>query len=389
MINQSEFNKRQLSAIIMLAVIGGAAINILPFIFSSFSRVFNAEMASTLSTIELLGICIAGLSFNYWRNLLSLWLACVFGVVLYIASNGLTYLLGDDLNSLMLMRLVSGIGAGVVTSHAFSIIGRQENPEPLFALVLVVQVIWSAAGSFIMPVLDESGRLLPFTFLFVCGIVALFPVLMWLPKEDKADQQGIADYPSVGKLKQLKWLMSALTVFWYWGLGMFWADSADRGVEMGISGTTIGVIFASGYLASMLGNGIAIGLSRKFNRAGPMLIAGLVHLLVYFLFYLSTAPEDASIYIAAVLLYSVSWAIFTPFQLGLYSEFSVDGRFTATFLPATVVGMTLGTQTNAVLGEEGKIIMVAILLAICIGSYYYVFRSLPKLHADLERAYKS
>ncbi|MBB6520735.1 MFS transporter [Pseudoteredinibacter isoporae] len=385
---QTSFNRRQIISLLFLAVIGGAAANILPFIFASFSLVFDIESTATLTTAELFGICVSGLTFSYWRNRLSLKLSCLLGLLLFISGNGITMAADGDFNITLFARLLCGLGAGIVTSHAFSIIGNHKNPEPLFALVLVAQVIWSAGASFVMPALSESVPLLSFSFLLVCGLIAIIPMALWMPMPEKQNED-LEDYQQTPLLKRLKWIVIATTIIWYAALGLFWADSANRGMDMGLSATFISSIFAAGYLASLTGNGIAIYLANRFDRSYPMLISGGVHLMVYFMFYLSTSGDDKWIYAVAVLIYSVSWAIFTPFQLGLYSEFSVDGRFAAMFLPATVVGMTFGTQFNGLLGEDGKMILATFFMAICLGCYAYVFKRLPQFYGELEEQYGS
>ncbi|MCV6620564.1 MAG: MFS transporter [Cellvibrionaceae bacterium] len=383
---QSSFNKRQISALLVLAVIGGSAANILPFIFSSFSLVFDIESTATLTTAELFGICVSGLSFNYWRKRLNLKLSCLLGLLLFIAGNAITMAADGDFNLTLFARLMCGLGAGIVTSHAFSIIGSQKNPEALFALVLFSQVLWSAVASFAMPTLSESMPLLSFSFLLICGLIAIIPMALWTPKGDQQEEE-VEDFKASPLLKRLKAIVIGTTIIWYAALGLFWADSANRGMEMGLSATFISSIFAAGYLASLTGNGIAIYLASRFERTYPMLIAGGIHLMVYFMFYLSTGPEDKWIYTVAVLIYSISWAIFTPFQLGLYSEFSIDGRFAAIFLPATVVGMTFGTQFNGLLSEDGKMILATFFMAICLGCYAYVFKRLPMFYRELEEQY--
>ncbi|GAA6150875.1 hypothetical protein [Pseudoteredinibacter isoporae] len=385
---QTSFNKKQISSLLFLAVIGGSAANILPFIFSSFSLVFDIEATATLTTAELFGICVSGLTFRYWRNGLSLTLSCLLGLLLFVAGNGITMAADGDFSVTLFARLLCGLGAGIVTSHAFAIIGSHKNPEPLFALVLIAQVLWSAVASFAMPVLSESTPLLSFSFLLVCGLIAIIPTTLWTPTNNK-QAADMEDYRQTPLLKRLKIIVVMTTVIWYAALGLFWADSANRGMEMGLSATFISSIFASGYLASLTGNGIAIYLANRFDRKYPMLISGGVHLMVYFMFYLSTTPEAKWIYALAVLIYSVSWAIFTPFQLGLYSEFSIDGRFAAMFLPATVVGMTFGTQFNGLLDEDGKMILATFFMAICLGCYAYVFKRLPLFYGELEEQYGS
>lgn len=385
---ETDFNKKQISSLLVLAVIGGAAVNILPFIFSSFSLVFDLEATATLTTAELFGICITGLSFNYWRNLLSLRLCCLIGLLLFISGNGITMAVDGDFYGTLLARLLCGLGAGIVTSHAFAIIGNQKKPETLFALVLFAQVLWSAMASFLMPSLSMIAPLLSFSLLLVCGIVAVIPTVAWLPQQ-QAKTEAIEDFQQSPLLKRLKLIVIMTTIIWYTALGLFWADSANRGVEMGLSATFISLVFATGYLASLTGNGIAIYIANRFERSYPMLISGLIHLMVYFMFYLSTGADDQWIYMAAVLIYSISWAVFTPFQLGLFSEFSIDGRFAAVFLPATVVGMTFGTQLNGLLDEDGKMILATFFMMTCLGCYVYVFKRLPDFYNELAGQYGS
>lgn len=383
---ESDFNKKQICSLLALAVIGGAAANVLPFIFSSLSMVFDLASTATLTTSELFGICLSGLSYNYWRNWTSLKLSCLLGLFLFIAGNGLTIALEGDFYGTLVARLLCGLGAGIVTSHAFSIIGNQKQPETLFALVLFAQVLWAAAASFLMPSLSLIAPLLSFSLLLVCGIIAIAPTVAWLPAEQE-EAEVSEDFKQSPLLKRLKMIVIFITVIWYTALGLFWADSANRGMGMGLSAAFISIVFATGYISSLSGNGLAIYLANRFDRRYPMLISGAIHLLVYFMFYLSTGADDKWIYMAAVLIYSISWAVFTPFQLGLFSEFSIDGRFAAVFLPATVVGMTFGTQFNGLLSEDGKMITATFFMAICLSCYAYIFKRLPDFYDELAEEY--
>ncbi|BFM16699.1 hypothetical protein R50073_28820 [Maricurvus nonylphenolicus] len=374
-INTTNYSNRELLALILIGITGSAAVNILPFIVNAFanSAELNVAEASEIASIELLGLSITGICYRFWKQLGSAKTQVMLGIILYCLGNlalVLTTYIGEGFSTWAVWRLVAGIGAGMASAVAFAAIARQNNPDGIFAILVFFQVLWSALGSFLMPILMETiSWNSSFSYILLFGLIALAVAYLWSPDYNQEVYRSSDAVYSEDAFNQT--LILVASGIWYIALGLFWGDSAQTGDEIGASPVLIGTIFAFGYLVSLSGNGIALWLSYRTDRKLPLMISGAIHAGVYMLFTLSEVFADVYMYTFAVLLFSLSWAVFTPFQIGLFSSVKSDGSFATNFLPCSIVGILIGTALGPVFNNDQKLWLAIISIAVCLALYQW------------------
>jgi MFS family permease len=372
-INTTAYSNQELLSLILIGITGSAAVNILPFIVNALAHApdLNVAEASEIASIELVGLSLMGLCYRYWQGignpktqvLLGIGFYCLGNLALILSAN-----IFDSYSSLALWRFIAGAGAGMASAVAFAAIARQNNPDGIFAILIFFQVLWSSAGSFAMPVLMESiNWSSAFGFILVFGVIALAVVYIWCPDLKQTAYHASEDIYSEDNLN--KSIILIASVIWYIALGLFWGDSAQTGDEIGVSPVMIGAIFAFGYLVSLSGNGIALWLSQRYDRKLPLMISGVIHAGVYMLFTLSEIFADVAMYTFAVLLFSLTWAVFTPFQIGLFSSVKSDGSFATNFLPSSIIGILIGTAIGPMFNNDQKLWLAIISIGVCLAMY--------------------
>lgn len=374
-INTTRYSNTQLLSLILIGITGGAAINLLPFIVSAFASApeLDAHQATNIASIELLGLCITGLSYRLWQSLSSPRGLITFGLVLYLIGSLGIVLWPETPETMMVWRFTAGAGAGLASAIAFAAIAQEKNPDSVFAVLVFFQVLWSALGSLLMPILIASVSWnMAFAYMAFLAVLTLICAWLWLPDLPETAQPAEPTKASQQHLN--KSLIMFATIIWYVGLGLFWSESAQTGDDIGVSPALMGTIFAFGYLVSLGGNGIALWLSQRYSRHIPMLVSGLAHAGTYTLFTLATKLESTTFYLLAVLLFSVSWAIFTPFQIGLFSQVSNDGRFVTNYLPGSIVGTLIGTVMVPYFNIDQRLTIALVLMVICLSIYQFYHR---------------
>lgn len=355
-LNTTNYSNRELLTLILIGITGSAAVSILPFIINAFSFApeLDVAQASSIASIELLALTVVSISYRFWRHWGTYKQQVVVGIALYCLGNFAIMLSSADFIGLSVWRAVAGFGAGTASAVAFAAIARQRNPDGIFAILIFFQVLWSAAGSFFMPLIMELfDWTMAFAYMLIFGLVALLYAIFYIPDLTAEYDPASTDVYSATWIR--KAVILAASIIWYIALGLFWGNSAQTGTTIGVSPIVLGAIFSFGYLVSLSGNGIALWLSRYYSRQLPLIISGLLHGAVYWMFSSSEANANIPTYLIAVLLFSLTWAVFTPFQIGMFSELQSDGAFATTFLPSSITGILIGTAIGPFLGEEAKL----------------------------------
>ncbi|MEC8427484.1 MAG: MFS transporter, partial [Pseudomonadota bacterium] len=263
-LNTTPYSNRELLTLVLIGITGSAAVNILPFIVNAFTYApgLDVPLASQIASIELLALTVVSLTYKYWKQWGTYKQQVVVGISLYCLGNLAIVLWPSDMVTMSVFRAVAGFGAGAASAVAFAAIARQDNPDGIFAILIFFQVLWSAAGSFAMPVLMESVNWnMAFAYMLVFGLFALLYAVLYIP--DLTVETYHSDNPVYTANWVSKTMILSASIIWYVALGLFWGNSAQTGTEIGVSPVMLGAIFSFGYLVSLSGNGVALWLSRR------------------------------------------------------------------------------------------------------------------------------
>lgn len=308
--------------------------------------------------------------------------------------------LAFDYTSMLIMRILSGFGGGVLTGSCVAYIGDY-FPKERRGWANGIIATGSAAGQILgIPVgtiiSEMFGFYAPFQFFAVIMFIAFFMILFWVPqpKVELANcsiKMGaiVNDYFVILKLKSVKtiamgYLLMFLSVTVFIVYFPTWLE-----IEYNASSVEIALLFFIGGLATIFSGPVAGKISDRSGRKNIIIIANLLLGLIMSisLFFLGFGIEFSYPVFFIIMLLAVGRMI--PFQ-ALASEMIEDksrGRMMALVISVGQIGMAIGSAISGYVYTEfgffGNAIIGAIAsiaMAILINKYI----SEPKMALEKE-----
>ena len=294
----------------------------------------NAQIGYLIS-IELGSAALASLTALFWLRQVNWRTVLLVFLVVLAAMNFLSIRVGSAYETLSLIRAVAGFSAGAMMAIALAALGDTQDQDRNFAFGVTGQLGISGCLLLVLPYfIGRWGVASIFTvFLIACAIAA--PLARWLPSTGKA--------PVVRRITERRSLLPL------WGLtgsaaifvgqAAVWAFIERMGSAAGLSPSTIGLALGSSVFAGIAGALAASWLADRKGRRIPMALA-MIGEVVCLLFLFN--GYTTAIYFAVVILYSVCWNFWLPYQMGVIAETDVSGRFVALITLSQAVGIAVG-----------------------------------------------
>ncbi len=308
--------------------------------------------------------------------------------------------LAFDYTSMLIMRILSGFGGGVLTGSCVAYIGDY-FPKERRGWANGMIATGSAAGQILgIPVgtiiSEMFGFYAPFQFFAVIMFIAFFMILFWVP-QPKVELANcsikigaiVNDYFAILKIKSVKtialgYLLMFLSVTVFIVYFPTWLE-----IEYNASSVEIALLFFIGGLATIFSGPVAGKISDRSGRKNIIIIANLLLGLIMSisLFFLGFGIEFSYPVFFIIMLLAVGRMI--PFQ-ALASEMIDDksrGRMMALVISVGQIGMAIGSAISGYVYTEfgffGNAIIGAIAsiaMAILINKYI----SEPKMTLEKE-----
>ena len=294
----------------------------------------NAQIGYLIS-LELGSAALASLTALFWLRQVNWRTVLLVFLVVLAAMNFLSIRVGSAYETLSLIRAVAGFSAGAMMAIALAALGDTQDQDRNFAFGVTGQLGISGCLLLVLPYfIGRWGVASIFTvFLIACAIAA--PLARWLPSTGKA--------PVVRRITERRSLLPL------WGLtgsaaifvgqAAVWAFIERMGSAAGLSPSTIGLALGSSVFAGIAGALAASWLADRKGRRIPMALA-MIGEVVCLLFLFN--GYTTAIYFAVVILYSVCWNFWLPYQMGVIAETDVSGRFVALITLSQAVGIAVG-----------------------------------------------
>jgi MFS family permease len=320
---------------------------------------FTPREAGFVAGIEMLGIGFAaflvGIFGPSWRRRAIVRTGAALGIV-----GSAVPLVAGLYPAVLGLRLVAGLGCGLIAGVVLSTLGMTRDPDRTFGLYFLTIYLLSAllfpASSVSIQWLGADGGYLLLAALLLSALASarVFPDTALVPPA-KSDGGRLA-FPLGGALLSL----SVSVSFWV-GLGAFVAFSERLALDRGITGPQIAGVLAFAQFASIAGAITASMLHTRLGRALPTLGA-MACALAGFVLLGRTAGFTG--FAAAVLLIYYAWPLFLAYLNGTMSVQDRAGRIVALSVTSQTVGMAIGPAVAGVLvTSHGYSAVVALGLA--------------------------
>ena len=294
----------------------------------------NAQIGYLIS-IELGSGALASLTALFWLRKLN-WRHMLFVLLAVLgAANLISIQAGGSYEELLFIRATAGFAAGAMMAIALAALGDTRNQDRNFALGIVAQLTVSGSLLLVLPLFVVRWGAASVFMVFLAACVIAMPLVRLVPAAGKT--------PSVTRITERRSLLPlwglAGSAAIFIGQSAVWAFIERMGSVAGLSPRTIGIALGVSVFAGIGGAFSAFWLADRKGRLMPMVVAmiGEVICLLFLLGGFTTA-----IFFAVVIVYSVFWNFWVPYQMSVVAVTDVSGRFIALITFFQAVGIAVG-----------------------------------------------
>jgi MFS family permease len=333
----------------------------------------NHQQAGDLGTIELTTLALTtSLVTPYVPHVSHRRLAIV-GALL--AATGLVVSsLSVAFPTMVVGRLLTGIGSGIAISGANAAIAAREDAERIFALIWTGGGAITATLSVGLPKVVAGGNYaMGFGALLMLCVVAM-PFIRWVPPrpaaygheaaEGSAADEKAGSTLSVFGLQAL--LVLAGTFIYAVGEQAVWQFAYTIPVEAGIDEDLVGPILGFTTIMGLSGGAIAAWLGTRMGRILPVVVGTLACLGGQWVFLSATSP---GVLMCGGLFWGLGFYFVSPFQIGLAAAIDRRGRVAVATGGTMNFGYALGPMiAGRILHHLDSGVLVYVIVAMTLSS---------------------
>jgi MFS family permease len=345
----------RLTAMLLLTF---AAVIAMPFNLSGLVQSYGISnsLAGLVASVELAAISVSSLTAAQFAGRLPARRIYLGGILVVLTANALT-LLAPNVETLLVLRALAGLGAGSVTATVMFTAGRSTTPEKTFGVINSFVGIMGITLALLLPQALNLYQLTPsaWDFRAVDGLYSVYLVaavgamllIRRVPVATSAAAAGLsatgtptvttASTPLAGWFALLG---LGIVFFGHGTLGIF---IVEIGLGAGLSAQAVGNTFAVASLFGILAPLLGGHLGARFRARIPILI--LLTALAGLGILLAQASTPALFYLLAP-LFSITPMMMMPLALGVLARTDPTGRLTGSH-PAFV---TLGGAAAPLVG---------------------------------------
>jgi len=345
---------KSLAAAIFVGVVGPAVFIVQPGFVQGLVEFIGLtdKQAGYIASAEMWGIAITTVVMTFgshmvnWRHIFAV------SLLIMIAGNVMSTMT-IDFQAFLMLRILTGLGAGGLVSLSFAVIGLTDDPDRNFGYLIMWVLIYGAFGLLAMPtayaLVGMTGVLWFFALFAACAL----PVVRFLPISGEARAQVEED--AINLPAGLKALALVAMLSYFLAQGVVWAYLFLIGIAGGVTeqgvanGLTISQFLgiAGAFTAAMLGN--------RIGRSAPLtvgILAGATSLLFII------GEFDFLVYAVAVGVYNYAWNLVHPFLLASMASFDRRGRVVVYAVAMQMIGLAIGPYLAATVISEGVYVNV-------------------------------
>lgn len=328
--------------------------------------------AGILVSTELGVLALTAVAGLLWLDRIPWKFLSLFGLALMLSGNLFAVFFYESSESLYVSRVAAGIGAGVLTTLAYSGLARSANPHRNYGLFTMSQMAMAMLLLGVLPVLIAGESSDQASFVTRClawlgvatpiGIEAFFIIMLTLSAVGFAlslawfpGQSWVVSPTTDSHAQKIYWLLPGLMLLSIFALMLsqqaFWSYSERIGVSADLNRSSIGTVLALGALAGFVGAFCATLVGNALPR--PLVIALIfsTHLSALSLFL---SPLNIYIFTLGVFLHKFSWNFGVPYQLGMLAEIENSGRAAVLSVVISAFGVSAGAGFAAIMvGDYG------------------------------------
>lgn len=298
---------------------------------------FAPERAGFLVTIELATLALAAILVSPILNRAGISRVALIGILVTLGGQAFTFFV-TQYESLLLVRVITAIGFGLLYASANAAGARAENPDTVFSLAITFSLVVLAL---LLPLVGKvvashgfSGLVLSVLFI----VVIFAPALCWLKTSQRPGPESVV-HTRIVKVPELALLFLIISLFSA-STGAAWTFMERVGVsELGLKGEQIGLIIGLSTVAGIFGAFSVSWFSKRVSRRYPVMLGILVAGLASFLL---TSGYSVPLFVAGGILYWGSYMLVYPYLIGIACDLDSSGRGAAASAGILMLSFALG-----------------------------------------------
>ena len=312
-----------MAAIVGFAAIVPAVLMMAPAVASQLASQLQLGPIDigTLFSAELGAMSLATLPAFFWLPRVNWRKAAWLAVAVFIVANLLSAST-VDYPLLLTLRFVSALAGGSLMILCLSAAAALPNPDRVYGLWVMGQLLLGAAGLMVMPVLFARFGIAA----CYVGLALLMALCAPLARCFPHGRQADAHQPqpaAAGNHRGRAALGIVATLAFYISLSGVWTFVGQIARQAGIDAQHSGNILAVATLLGVAGAGSAALIGRRLPRA-QLLLAGFGMMMAAMLLLLEQ-PAMAR-FASAALLFKFSWTFILPFILATLADIDHSGK---------------------------------------------------------------
>ncbi len=365
---------RSILAMLLVATVTEAMLLLLPVYVGAISdrASFSQSQVGLLGSADLAGIAASTLSAAWWLRRVR-WRETVLALIAAFFIANLASVWIESFQPLFGLRVLAGAAAGAAYAIALAGLCDTVRNDRNAALMVCGQVLFGAAGSFILPLVGSNWQIdAVFAYMNVWVAAALVVAFFAFPTEPGLHRDAAG----------FRWRSLAArgpavvlgTAAYFLTIGMVWAYLERVARAAGMSSQEVAVSLGVGYLISLSGSLAAAWLGCRLGRALPMLVAGSAQIAMLVLFAnLERFDDVARAFLVINIVFQFFWSYIIAYQIVIYSDADRSGRFVATYGTSMHLALAFGPYAGSklVAGTDYTPVLDAgvVTLALCYGCF--------------------
>ncbi len=325
-----------------------------------------------LASMDLLGIALVTATGPFWLRRAP-WRTLGIGSLLLFLLLNLACIGVHTFGALVALRLLCGAVSGVGFAIGLAGVLEGARADRNAGLLLVVQVVLSALGLYVLDAVPPGWRL-DSVYLFIAGW--LIPCLV-LAFRYYPDRPGVR--PFAGRVQWRRVVPRAVALLtgagvYFLMIGGVWGYLEGVARAAGMTLAQTGEALSVGLIISLAGAGLAAGVGLRLGRAGPLLLSALVQAgSLYLLLRLGDFKSPVLAFFVINAAFQIAWSYVVPYFMVMFAELDPTGRFIALYGTVTHLTLAIGPYVGAFLVAAGgfKALLRAgiVLVAVCYGAF--------------------
>lgn len=303
------------------------------------SMQLNDQQIGQLAATDSVGIVFATLGFAVVIKYLKFQQVALFGALIAVVGNLLSAAV-DDFFLLCVMRVICGLGEGLLVAVGISAIGMTSNPNRWFGFYTAAVVLVQALGLIaIPPIFDKGGLVMLYVVMALFYIIPLF-VLKKLPSNATAYDSG--NKPDVKfELPARNLFVIALTglLCFYIGIGGVWSYISFVGTSAGLTLDYVSKALALSMISGLVGALFFAWLGQRGKSTWLLLSSILVMSASLVALEARLTPLN---YFVLLSLFSFFWSIVGARTFAIISDADHSGQFISAAQTLVGVGYIIG-----------------------------------------------